>query len=112
MDVIIENNEILNIEASFNITSLTFEMTIGGGGGGVADHKVSYNVDDDTPGYIADKFLAGDNIVLTEGTGTDENKLEISVASSPTFNTVDLSNGLVSLDWNVEDKTLNIRHVT
>jgi hypothetical protein len=40
--------------------------------------KVKYDASDPTAGYIADKFIAGDNITLSEGTGADANKLEIS----------------------------------
>jgi len=41
------------------------------------DDKVKYDVNDPTAGYVADKFVAGTGITLSEGTGADENKLKI-----------------------------------
>jgi hypothetical protein len=42
------------------------------------DEKVKYDVNDSTAGYVADKFVAGTGITLSEGTGADENKLKIT----------------------------------
>ena len=50
--------------------TLTFE--------GDTDEKVKYDADDPTAGYVADKFVAGTNITLSEGAGADENKLKIT----------------------------------
>ena len=47
-------------------------------GGTDSDEKVKYDASDTTAGYIADKFVAGTGISLSEGTGTDENKLVIT----------------------------------
>jgi hypothetical protein len=47
------------------------------------DEKVKYDVNDPTAGYIADKFVAGTDITLSEGTGADENKLKISYSGTP-----------------------------
>jgi hypothetical protein len=44
---------------------------------GGSDEKVKYDADDPTAGYVADKIIAGDWISVSEGTGTDENKLVI-----------------------------------
>ena len=41
------------------------------------DEKVKYDSSDPVAGYIVDKFVAGVGIQLSEGTGTDENKLKI-----------------------------------
>jgi hypothetical protein len=46
-------------------------------GGGSADEKVKYDVNDPTAGYIVDKIIAGSGISIAEGTGANENKLEI-----------------------------------
>jgi hypothetical protein len=45
------------------------------------DEKVKYDVSDPTAGYLVDKFVAGNNITLSEGTGVDENKLVITNSS-------------------------------
>jgi len=42
------------------------------------DEKVKYDAGDPTAGYIADKFIAGEGITLSEGIGSDANKLKIS----------------------------------
>jgi hypothetical protein len=47
------------------------------------DEKVKYDVNDPTAGYVADKFVAGTDITLSEGTGADENKLKISYSGTP-----------------------------
>jgi len=46
-------------------------------GGSSADEKVKYDVNDPTAGYIVDKIIAGSGISIAEGTGANENKLEI-----------------------------------
>jgi hypothetical protein len=46
------------------------------------DEKVKYDSGDPTAGYIADKFVAGTGITLAEGTGANENKLEIISSSA------------------------------
>ena len=53
---------------------------------GVND-KVKLSASDPTAGYVADKFVAGTGITLSEGTGADENKLKIT-------NSLDLSSYL------------------
>lgn len=45
---------------------------------GTDSYTVKYDALDPTAGYIADKFVAGTNISLAEGTGGNENKLVIS----------------------------------
>ena len=47
------------------------------------DEKVKYDAGDPTAGYVADKFVAGTGISLAEGTGANENKLEISASATP-----------------------------
>lgn len=42
------------------------------------DEKVKYDAGDPTAGYVADKFVAGTGISVTEGTGGDANKLQIT----------------------------------
>lgn len=44
-----------------------------------SDEKVKYDANDQTSGYLSEKVVAGANIVLSEGTGADENKLKIAV---------------------------------
>jgi len=46
--------------------------------GSTTDEKVKYDVNDPVAGYVADKFVAGTGITLSEGTGADENKLKIT----------------------------------
>lgn len=46
--------------------------------GSTTDEKVKYDANDPTAGYVADKFVAGTGITLSEGTGADENKLKIT----------------------------------
>ena len=46
--------------------------------GSTTDEKVKYDAGDPTAGYVADKFVAGTGITLSEGTGADENKLKIT----------------------------------
>ena len=43
-----------------------------------SDEKVKYDSGDPTAGYLADKMVAGDGIVVEEGTGADVNKVKIS----------------------------------
>jgi hypothetical protein len=45
---------------------------------GATDEKVKYDINDPTAGYLADKVVAGEGIILSEGTGVDENKLVIT----------------------------------
>jgi hypothetical protein len=54
------------------------------GGSSVSDGKVKYDVSDPTSGYISEKIIAGTGISVAEGTGANENKLEIT-------NSLDLS---------------------
>lgn len=46
----------------------------------ITDELVKYDADDPTGGYLADKIIAGDNITISEGTGVNENKVQISVS--------------------------------
>jgi hypothetical protein len=41
------------------------------------DEKVKYDANDPAAGYIIDKIISGDGINVVEGTGANENKLEI-----------------------------------
>jgi hypothetical protein len=52
--------------------------------GSTTDEKVKYNASDISAGYLADKVVAGTGITLSEGTGGDADKLQIT-------NTLDLS---------------------
>jgi hypothetical protein len=45
---------------------------------GATDEKVKYDANDPTAGYLVDKVVAGEGIILSEGTGVDENKLVIT----------------------------------
>jgi len=40
--------------------------------------KVKYDSEDPTAGYLSSKVIAGDGIIVSEGTGTDENKLVVT----------------------------------
>ena len=49
---------------------------------GDTDEKVKYDSADPTAGYLADKIIAGTGITIAEGTGANENKLQISFSGS------------------------------
>jgi hypothetical protein len=66
---------------------------------GDSDEKVKYDAGDPTAGYVADKFVAGTGITLSEGTGANENKLEI-------INSLDLS-GYLAIDQTTPQTIIN-----
>jgi hypothetical protein len=64
------------------------------------DEKVKYDSGDPTAGYLSDKVVAGARITVNEGTGANENKVEISAypitqdITSTNLNILVLANGL------------------
>jgi hypothetical protein len=52
---------------------------------GGEDERVKYDVDDPAAGYLEEKIIAGDGIIVSEGTGIDENKLVIKGAPLNSF---------------------------
>lgn len=63
----------------------------------IADEKVKYDAGDPAAGYVADKFIAGVGITLSEGTGANVNKLKITNNSTlrpPVIDWYDPSAGL------------------
>jgi len=69
-----KNNDALLFNSSTNLwenksNTLTYE-------------KVKYDASDPTSGYLSEKVVAGHGISLSEGTGSDENKVKISSIES------------------------------
>lgn len=68
------------------------------------DEKVKYDAGDPSAGYVADKIIAGDGISVAEGTGANENKLEIT--NTDKGSDVDLS-GLCPLAHKTTEDAIN-----
>lgn len=70
---------------------------------GDTDEKVKYDSEDPTAGYISDKFIAGTGISLSEGTGTDENKLVVTCDITQYTDSEAVSAIKGDADWNATD---------
>ena len=58
------------------------------------DEKVKFDIGDPVAGYLWDKVIEGPGIILSEGEGTDANKLKISAPGGGTPVNVEAGNGM------------------
>lgn len=56
------------------LSGILYNMSVSGG----TDEKVKYDSADPSAGYLSEKVVAGTGITIAEGTGANENKVEIS----------------------------------
>jgi hypothetical protein len=71
------------------------------------DEKVKYDAGDLTAGYLADKFVAGTGITLTEGTGADENKLKITNSAPDQTVSISAGTNITSVTGTYPNFTIN-----
>jgi hypothetical protein len=67
----------ISLTSALNTTTRQTDLTISAPGS-TTDEKVKYDASDPTAGYLGAKVVAGEGITISEGTGTDANKVKIS----------------------------------